>query len=98
MLSVQHVLDNIVLKFDGWGISRRSITFQGCKHVKSLVVSPLSDQKSWRIGKPRTHAVECDGEDDLECQRESPRYGTGSEGTAKSQPIGEGESGNALGL
>jgi hypothetical protein len=63
------------------------VAFQCCEDLTSLVVFTFADEETRAVGEEGTQGPDAEGEEDLECQRESPGNVAWSEGEAEGEPI-----------
>lgn len=69
-------------------------TFQISQNLLGLVDLALCHEPARRVRQPRYGAIQDDDEDELECERKSPGYGSADKGEAVRDPVGEGEAGD----
>jgi hypothetical protein len=83
ILTVQDIFDDVEFGLDGWRLRSGTVAFERCEDLASLVVFAFTDEETRAVGEEWAQSPNAEGEEDLECQGESPGDVAWGEGEPK---------------
>lgn len=84
MLTIQNILNDIKLCFDGWRIYHGSISLQRRNDLERLIILAFPNQQTRGVREERTDTPNQHCEEDLKGKWEAPRHTSFSEGETES--------------